>query len=103
MFIPKPEGGGDPGSGGVDDGTKSLLSDVIATLRDVATLLGAPPTADAVQALSQSIENKTVTQNVEITNQFHGDRAGQEKSAEAMDKAADDATGQLARGLAYAR
>ena len=46
---------------------------------------------------------RTVTQNVEINNQFNGDRAGQEKSAEAMDKAADDSTSQMARALAFSR
>ena len=34
---------------------------------------------------------RTVTQNVNINNQFNGDRAGQQKSSEAMDKAAGDA------------
>lgn len=47
--------------------------------------------------------SRTVTQNVEINNQFNGDRAGQEKSAEAMDKAADDSTAQMARALAFGR
>lgn len=45
----------------------------------------------------------TVTQNVEINNQFNGDRAGQQKSAEAMDKASSDATSEMARALAFAK
>lgn len=45
----------------------------------------------------------TVTQNVNINNQFNGDRAGQQKSSEAMDKAAGDATGEMARALAFAK
>ena len=46
---------------------------------------------------------RTVTQNVNINNQFNGDRAGQQKSFEAMDKAAGDATGEMARALAFAK
>ena len=58
-------------------------------------------TAQGVAGSSTS--NRTVTQNVNITNQFNGDRAGQEKSSAAMDKASDDATSQMARALAFAR
>lgn len=46
---------------------------------------------------------RTVTQNVNINNQFNGDRAGQQKSSAAMDKAAGDATGEMARALAFAK
>lgn len=46
---------------------------------------------------------RTVTQNVNINNQFNGDRAGQQKSSEVMDKAAGDATGEMARALAFAK
>ena len=44
-----------------------------------------------------------MTQNIEINNQFNGDCAGQQKSSEAMDKAAGDATGEMARALAFAK
>lgn len=44
-----------------------------------------------------------ITQNVNIDNQFNGDRAGQEKSSEAMDKATDDSTSEMARALQFAR
>lgn len=47
--------------------------------------------------------SKSITQNVEINNQFNGDRAGQEKSSAAMDKAAGDATSEMARAIAFAR
>ena len=47
--------------------------------------------------------SKSVTQNIEINNKFEGDRAGQQKSSEAMEKAADDSTAELARALQYAR
>ena len=42
---------------------------------------------------------RIVTQNVNINS----DRAGQQKSSEAMDKAAGDATGEMARALAFAK
>lgn len=45
----------------------------------------------------------SITQNVNIDNQFNGDRVGQEKSSEAMDKAADDSTSEMARALQFAR
>lgn len=57
----------------------------------------------AKTASTGGVNSRTVTQNVEINNQFNGDRAGQEKSSEAMDKASDDATGKMARALAFAR
>lgn len=47
--------------------------------------------------------SKNITQNVEINNQFDGDRAGQEKSSAAMDKSSKDATSEMARALAFAK
>ena len=60
-----------------------------------------PSTAAVATGSAQS--SRTVTQNIEINNQFHGDRAGQQKSSEAMDKATSDSTEELARALQYAR
>ncbi len=59
-----------------------------------------PVTAAAVSGATVS---KSVVQNVEINNEFNGDRAIQQKAATAMDKSATDVTAELARGLAYAR
>ena len=47
--------------------------------------------------------SRNVTQNVNIHNEFKGDRAGQQKSSEAMNRASDDATSEMARALAFAR
>lgn len=47
--------------------------------------------------------SKSIVQNVEINNEFNGDKAIQQKAATAMDKSATDVTAELARGLAYAR
>lgn len=55
------------------------------------------------KAGSSSSVSKSVVQNVSISNNFNGDRAGQEKSAEAMEKASDDATGEMARAIAFTR
>lgn len=60
-----------------------------------------PSTAAVATGSTQS--SRTVTQNIEINNQFNGDRAGQQKSSEAMDKATSDSTEELARALRYAR
>ena len=49
------------------------------------------------------IMKKNICQKIIINNQFNGDRAGQQKSSEAMDKAAGDATGEMARALAFAK
>ena len=54
-------------------------------------------------ATGRTTGGRTVTQNVNINNQFNGDRVGQQKSSEAMDKAAGDATGEMARALAFAK
>lgn len=47
--------------------------------------------------------SKSIVQNVNINNKFEGDRAGQQKSATAMDKAGTDVTKRLADGLAFTR
>lgn len=60
-----------------------------------------PSTAAVATGSTQS--SRTVTQNIEINNQFNGERAGQQKSSEAMDKATSDSTEELARALQYAR
>ena len=62
----------------------------------------ASPTT-ARTAMGSNSVSKSVVQNVNINNKFEGDRAGQQKSAAAMDKAAGDSTGEMARALSYAR
>ena len=75
---------------------------IFQTLKDIVSL-GARPSAAMVNGMASSVENKSIIQNVEINNKFEGERAGQKKSAEAMDKAADDTIGQLSRALTFAR
>lgn len=59
--------------------------------------------ATARTAMGSNSVSKSVVQNVNINNKFEGDRAGQQKSAAAMNKAAGDSTGEMARALSYAR
>ena len=59
--------------------------------------------ATAAVATGSNQVSKSVVQNVEINNHFEGDRAGQQTSSEALYKAADDSTAELARALQYAR
>lgn len=61
----------------------------------------ASPKTAAVAGNTTNVYN--ITQNVNISNEFNGDRAGQEKSSVAMDKATEDATSEMARALKFAR
>ena len=87
-------------------GSKVFTADetvgIFQTLKDIASL-SAKPNAETSAAMYSSVEYTNIVQHVEISNAFHGDRAGQEKSANAMEKAADNATDELARALAYVR
>ena len=82
--------------------TALQTGDIFQTLKDIVSL-GARPSPAMVNGMASSVENKSIIQNVEINNKFEGERAGQKKSAEAMDKAADDTIGQLSRALTFAR
>lgn len=59
--------------------------------------------ATAAGVTNNSNVSKRINQNVNISNTFNGDRAGQSKSSEAMRNASDDATSRMARALAFAR
>jgi len=61
------------------------------------------PVSEVAEVYNSHAENKTITQYNEFYNEFHGDRAGQQRSSEAMEAAQEDATGALARALAYVR
>ncbi|MCM1059085.1 MAG: hypothetical protein NC452_02200 [Eubacterium sp.] len=54
-------------------------------------------------ASGQNNVSKSIVQNIEINNEFNGDRTGQRESSNAMDKASTDCTSELARAMAYAR
>lgn len=58
----------------------------------------------AARTLTQETSNRTITQNVHITNQFNGGTTqAQKDGAKAMKKSSGDATAEMARALAYAR
>jgi len=82
--------------------TAAQTGDIFNTLKSIVAM-GSTPRPGTMAAATSGVENKSIVQNVQITNQFNGDRAGQQKSAQAMNKAAEDATGYMSRGLAYVR
>ena len=85
---------------------KAKVRDALGALTGDMSIMAqanvASPTT-ARTAMGSNSVSKSVVQNVNINNKFEGDRAGQQKSAAAMDKAAGDSTGEMARALAYAR
>jgi tape measure domain-containing protein len=85
---------------------KAKVRDAIGALTGDMSIMAqanvASPTT-ARTAMGSNSVSKSVVQNVNINNKFEGDRAGQQKSAAAMDKAAGDSTGEMARALSYAR
>lgn len=85
---------------------KTKVRDALGALTGDMSIMAqanvASPTT-ARTAMGSNSVSKSVVQNVNINNKFEGDRAGQQKSAAAMDKAAGDSTGEMARALAYAR
>lgn len=93
---------------GLAQGVRKNAPKVLATLETLTgdmsvitkSAVASPKTVERAVGGNTS---KVVTQNVEINNKFEGDRAGQQKSSEAMDKATNDSTAELARALQYAR
>lgn len=75
---------------------KAILTDTLRTLTSASK-----PMNSSRDTLRGNSVNRNVTQNIEINNTFEGDKAGQQKSASAMDKAANDCTSELARALQY--
>lgn len=85
---------------------KAKVRDALGALTGDMSIMAqanvASPTT-ARTAMGSNSVSKSVVQNVNINNKFEGDRAGQQKSAAAMNKAAGDSTGEMARALSYAR
>lgn len=90
---------------GITDGKKKVRDALEGVTGDMSVIARAnvvsKPTGHSIAG--GTVGGRTVTQNVNINNQFNGDRAGQQKSSAAMDKAAGDATGEMARALAFAK
>ncbi|MCL2664967.1 MAG: hypothetical protein FWE82_05090 [Defluviitaleaceae bacterium] len=81
-----------------------MLFYILNTIMNMAALLknAAIPSTAAV-AVAVPAESKTIIQNIDFSNTLNGDRAGQQKSAEVMEVAADDLTYLLNRALVYVR
>ncbi len=82
---------------------KNLVQGFSGNLSLVARANVVKPDTVSKAGGGNSSSTYNITQNVNIDNQFNGDRAGQEKSSEAMDKATDDSTSEMARALQFAR
>ena len=78
--------------------TVNALADEMSVLSQVNVVN--PKTA--ASAISNNV-SKNVAMNMNITNTFNGERAAQRETSTAMNRAAEDASSYLARGLAYAR
>ena len=84
------------------DKVKAALGDVTGDMSVMAkSNVVSKATVQGMTGSSRS--SRTVTQNVNIQNNFSGDPTGQKKGARAMDKASSDATSEMARALAFAR
>ena len=90
---------------GIVAGKKTIRGALEVLTGDMSVMTKANVVSPSTAAIATGSNHvsKSVTQNIEINNKFEGDRAGQQKSSEAMDKAADDSTAELARALQYAR
>jgi tape measure domain-containing protein len=80
---------------GITDAIKAFGSDILALAKSATASPG------TVQSMVQGATNKSVTQNNYFDSTFNGERAAQQRSSEQSKKNANDATGQLARALAY--
>lgn len=81
---------------------KTFLDSSVGAMSAMAKAKVVSPSTAATVGGGDRI-SKSVVQNVNIQNDFHGDQAGQKKSSDAMDKAAEDSTSELARALAFTR
>jgi hypothetical protein len=81
------------------------MKELIASLYSIVSMNTIPRPETVTTAGGAYIENRYITQDIEIEilNQFHGDRAGQLKSRDAMSDATYDITGELTRALSFVR
>lgn len=92
-------------SKGINAGREKIANALSGLTGDMSLIAKSSVVADATAAgvTNNSTVSKRVNQNVNISNTFNGDRAGQTKSAAAMSSASDDAVSTMARALAFAR
>lgn len=80
---------------------KNALEDVGASMNIIANAKYA--SQGVAGAITNNALSRSITQNVIISNEFNSEASAQRNISKSMDKAAGDATGELARALAYAR
>lgn len=88
---------------------KALTGDMSVGIRasadDISLLANSGNVSDLTLSAAEGQDrvSKSIVQNIEINNEFNGDRTGQRESSNAMDKASNNCTSELARAMAYAR
>lgn len=94
--------GNDSGEG--QNGISSLTGAIRGFINDAKTLASSgkvsPTTSTTMN--SSNVSNRSVVQNVNINNEFNGDRAIQKEASTAVTNSAKDVTAELARGLTFA-
>lgn len=92
-------------SKGINAGKGKIANALSDLTGDMSLIAKSSVVANATAAgvTNNSNVSKRINQNVNISNTFNGDRAGQAKSAEAMSSASDDAVSTMARALSFAR
>ncbi len=90
---------------GITEGKKKVRNALEGVTGDMSLIAHANVVSGATaKSVSGSANvSRSVVQNVNIHNQFNGERAGQKRSSEAMERASEDAADRMARALAFAR
>ncbi len=90
-------------SKGIQDG-RNKIKDALGDLTgDMSVMASANLVSGSTASTAAGGSNvsKNIVQNVNINNEFNGDKAIQRDASKAMNRSAEDVTSQLARGLAY--
>lgn len=78
---------------------KTGLNDLVKIIKPMVGMDTVSSTT--VSSVTNSSVNKSIVQNINFKNEFHGERAAQQKAASTMKQAANDTTAELARALAF--
>lgn len=91
-------------SKGIRNGRKKIKAALGELATDMSIMVNAGTVSPATTGvMNSSVSNRSVVQNVNINNQFNGDRAIQKDASRAMDKSAKDSTAEMARALVFAK
>ena len=87
---------------GINDGEDPVGAAITRLTSMMSTMIHAANLSTATTAgIYNNTNNRSVTQNVNFTNTFHGDAATQRNASRTMKRASKDTTAELARGLSY--